>query len=455
MAGIEELLNLDSGVGAQFLASVLGALVQAVLGPEFDALNHLVNAQVQNAILSPEMLADLVERGHMDQDAAAQEAAQSGLGPGRFDRLVKNAGNPPGPGELAEALRRGIIPEDAGTDTAPSFWNGIKQSRLQTQWGDTIRRLDERLPGPETAVDAEVRNMLSGSEARIAFKLFGGNLDQYQLLYNLAGEGPTPVEAGILANRRIIDWDGTGADRTTFQQAVAESRFKNKWEAAYRALAQYRPPPRTITAMLREGSIDEPTATQMLKDYGVPDQALGSYLLKTVNAGVQKAHELTEAEVIKLYTERGLSHDDTTNYLQKLGYSPSDADLIIAGADLDYESKLSTATIAAVKALYLHRHIEKNDVITTLDRVGVKSDYRDALLQLWDLEIMAGVKSLTVKQIMDMTAVGLLTAEQGLTKLKQAGYSDEDAGLLMAFSNPDIVAQAAQNGSLFDPGSTG
>lgn len=454
MAGIEQLLNLDSGVGSQFLASVLGALVQAVLGPEFDALSHIVNEATQNAILSPEVLADLVERGHMGEDQAAQEAAQSGLGPERFHRLVLNNGNPPGPGELAEALRRGFIQRDAGDDVTPSYMNGIRQSRLQTQWAHVIEQLDQRLPGPETAVEAKVRTMRDDPIPEQLFELFGGDPKQYQLMVDLAGEGPSPVEAGVLANRNIIPWDGTGPEVTSFAQAMSESRFKNKWTDCYRELAQYRPPPRTVTAMLREGSITEAQATQMLKNYGVTDDALPSYLNKATKSGVQKAHEITEGEIIKLYTERGITQDECSGYLQRIGYSQADAELIISGADLDYQSRLSTATIAAVKSLYLHRHLERNEVITALDGVGVKADYRDSLLTLWDLEIQAGVKALTVKQIMDFTAVGLLTTDAGLTKLKQAGYSDEDAGLIMAFSGPDVQQQAQGLGSLNDPGST-
>jgi hypothetical protein len=452
MAGIGDLLGLDKGAGQLFLWAIINQLLTAVLTPELNDLTQLVNKGVPNDVLSPEIAADMVVRGHLSAGAAADEASLSGMNSGRFQNLVKNAASPPGPDQLAEALRRGFIPHDAGRDDAAGFLQGIRTSRLGDIWADTIEKLDTRQPGPESAVDADVRGMVTHDQAPDLFKRLGGDPDLYQLLYNLAGEGPTPVEAGVLANRNIIPWDGSGAEVTSFEQAVLESRYKNKWLKSYRELATYRPPPRTITAMLREGSIDEATATQMLKNYGVPDAALPSYLLKTTNSGVQKAKELTEAEIIKLYTERAISQTECTTYLTHIGYSAADAALIISGADLDYQSKLSTATVTAVKALYLHRHIDHNTAITMLDAVGAKADYRDGLLQLWDLEITAGVKSLTVKQICDYEAVGLLTADQALTKLKQSGYSDEDAGLILAFATGQAAFNSGIAADTFNPG---
>jgi len=454
MPGIGDLLSIDSQFGQLFLWNVLGAVVTAALTPEITALLNQTNHEFPNNVISPEMLADFVVRGHQDQSSASDEAKSSGIGPERFDRLVRNSGNPPGPEALAEALRRQFIPESSGNDTQPGYIEGIRQSRLQNQWAEVIKKLDERLPGPENAVDAELRSMRSSEEARRLFSLFGGSIDQYQLLLDVAGAGPTPVEAGVLANRGIIPWDGTGATATTFQQAVAESRFKNKWESAYRQLAAYRPPPRTVTAMLREGSIDEQTATQYLQDYGVPAAALPAYLGKATKSGIQKAHEITEAEIIRLYTERGITQDEARQHLTDMRYSSADADLIIAAADLDYQSKLSTATITAIKGLYLHRHIDKNGAITYLDQVGVKATYRDSLLQLWDLEITAGVKSLTVKQISDYLSVGLLTADEALTKLKESGYSDTDAALIMAFVQGTDAFNTQTNSGAFNPGPT-
>jgi len=452
MPGLGDVFNVNSPFGQLFLWGIFTELLNSALEPSLRDINKFVESKYVSQILSPEQLADMVVRGHIEQGTAEGEAAQSGISGERFRRLVANAAGPPGPGELAEALRRGFIPRDSGNDAAPGYLQGIRQGRLGNMWADVIEQLDTRQPGPESAVDADVRGMVTHDQAPDLFKRLGGDPSLYDLLYNLAGAGPTPVEAGVLANRGIIGWDGLGPDQTTFQQAVAESRYKNKWLNAYRELAQYRPPPRTITAMLREGSIDEATATQLLKNYGVPDAALPSYLLKTVNDGVQKAKNLTEAEIIRLYTERAITADECTTYLQHIGYSAADTQVIIAGADLDYQSKLSSATVTAVKSLYLHRHIDRNRATTMLDEVGAKADYRDGLLTLWDLEITAGVRSLTVKQICDYQAVGLLTADQALTKLKESGYSDEDAGLILAFATGSAAFQSGIAVDMFNPG---
>lgn len=452
MAGLGDLLTPNSTTEQLILWGVVNQLIQPLLVPVLRAIEQSVNEIDPNEPLTPAALAGMVVRGHLDQARAAEIAKKSGVQGEDFGLLVASYGNPPGPQALAEALRRQIIPEGRPGDDSPSYEGGIAQGDLQNKWSDVIKQLDLGLPGPSSVITAYIRSMLSESEARRLYTLYGGDPSGFDLEANITGEGPTPVEAGILLNRRIIPEKGTGPDAVSFNQAVAESRFKNKWADAYAALRFYRPPPRTITAMFREGSIDETLATQYLSDYGVPAEAIPLYLTKAQRSGVQKAHDITEGEIIKLYTERGLDAPTTITLLKSIGYSQADAELIVAAADLDWERKLTDATIAAVKAAYLHLHIDRNGVVAQLDRVGVSANYRDALISLWDIEVQTGVKQLTVKQVLDMWGVGLLSEQQAQYKLQQIGYNSEDAGLLVALNAPGINVSPAAAAQFSNPG---
>lgn len=453
MPGLGEGLGgIGSSAQQLFLWSVLSPIINELLQPFIRALDQRVNAEHPNLPLTPEQLADMVERGHLEAGAAASEAALSGINAARFDRLVANTGEPPGPLQLAEMLRRRIIERSGGDDRSPTYEQGIRQSRLQTQWGGAIEALDKRLPGPEAAVLAAIRNLRDEVEAQRLHEVFGGDPEYWRLETELAGEGPTPNEAAAAAHRGKISWTGLGPGSTSFEQIVAESRYKNKFVQFYRDVSEYRPPPRTVTAMLRGGDISLELATQYLLDYGVPQEALSAYTGRASKGAVARAHVITETEIIRLYTERGLDAAETAQHLAALGYSAEDAGLIIAAADLEYQGKLTTATIAAVRSLYLHQHIDANGAIARLDARGVRADYRDSLLQLWDLERDAGLKSLTVKQILQLWAEEILSEDDARRKLRESGYSAEDTELLIFQNRPRAGSTTGEQLLRADPG---
>lgn len=428
------ILKGNAAAEQLFIWGVLSAFVASLLAPFLRAAEQFANESGPNALPSAELLADMVLRGHIDPGTAQDAAKRNGVNAEWFDRMVRNSGSPPAPGELAEALRRGIIPASSGSDTTPGYIEGIRQSRLQDQWADVIKALDTNLPTPEAAVIALVRSMLSDPQARDLYNKFGGDPQYFDLLFNNSGEGPTPVEAGTMANRGIIPWDGYGPGVTSFQQAVSESRFRNKWQEPFRALAVYRPPPRTITAMFREGSITQEQATQLLLEYGVSAALVPTYLTPGKSSLTSRAHEITEAEIVRLYREQGLDRGAALNLLQAHGYSSADIEYILHSADLQTELEQANASIAIVRHLYTAGKIERNEASSILDQNHVLASHRDYLLVLWDKQRQLGTRTLTAKQITDAAASGIFTIAQAQLRLMGAGYTLDDANVLLALA---------------------
>lgn len=442
MPFLEDLL-LDPQTLHLFIWNMIQQLVQPLMAPVAALIEQQVWSQFPVAILTPEQLADMVERGHVAHEWAAERAAKSGIDGQQFDLLVRNAGEPPGPLQLAEALRRGLIPESSGDDTKAGFIEGIAQSRLQTQWANVIKGLDIRWPEPGEVIASSVRSLLSEAEAREMYVQFGGDATFFDFQRNLAGEGPSPVEAGVLANRGIIQWDGTGPESTSFAQAVAESRFKNKWTEPFRALATYYPPPRTTVAMWREGSIDTPQATKQLLQYGVPQELIPSYLTQPKKQTLQTAHQATEGEISRLYQEQAITKDQATQLLKEHGYSDIDIPILLDYADLQVTLRKQQATITPIHRLYTHGRIDANAAMQLLSAAEVPDSRSTYLISIWELERSAGVKDLTVKEITDMWSAGLLTQEQATNKLLGIGYSPDDAALIIALYTPQDVVQQA------------
>jgi hypothetical protein len=426
----------SSEVQQLFLWSVVSQLVNATLQPGFRAAEQFVNARDSNVPLSPAELATAQLRGHVQAAHAAAEAQKSGMNADNYAVLAASTGLPPGPQQLAEALRRGFIDEGSVGDSTPSYLAGIAQGDLRPEWAEVVKQLDTHLPSAIEAVNAAVRSILDRNTAQGLFEKFGGDAQYFQLLFDVTGEGPSPVEAGVLANRGIIPWEGTGADETSFAQAVAEGRTKNKWTEAYRALAVYYPPPRTTVAMWREGSIDTAQATRYLLQYGVPQELIPSYLTQVKKTTVTTAHQATEGEITRLYQEQAISRDEAANLLKSHGYSEQDIPIVLEYADLQVSLRHQQAVITPVHRLYTHGRIDANTAKTLLSSAEVPDTRSNYLLGIWELERSSGVKDLTVKEITEMWGAGLFDAQQALNKLMGIGYSPDDAALLIALYTP-------------------
>lgn len=434
MASLSALLKLNSTAEQLFVWQVLGTFIGAYLTPFIRAATYDINDRDPNLVLSPADLADMVLRGHKGLDDAAKEAAKSGLNYDRFKLLVDDAGSPPGPMDLARALHLGLIPESSGNPLAPGYIEGIRQSRIQNQWADVVKELARDDPSAQYVINAYIRGQLGDSEIAHIFEQVGGNPKYFQLMLDSTGEGPSPNEAAIAARRGAIPWTGVGPGVTSFEQAVRESAFRNKWQATFQALAQYYPPPRTIQAMYREGTIDQQTATDWLQKYGVAPENVPFFLTKTTHTVAQKVHEASEALILQLYTEKALSKEQAQDILKKHGYSDSDILIILEAADLHEKARKAQQSIAIVRKAFIERRTDRNTASTMLDAAGVHPDQRDYLLKLWEFEQQVGTKNLTEVQIMHLMGAGLINESEALQKLQGIGYSADDAHLLITLA---------------------
>jgi hypothetical protein len=73
----------------------------------------------------------------------------------------------------------------------------------------------------------------------------------------------------------------------------------------------------------------------------------------------------------------------------------------------------------------------RSDASGYLDRIGIPSQQRDYLLDLWDIESAGNVRLLTPAQIVKAYSTTLITADDALARLQQQGYSEGDATLLL------------------------
>ena len=424
------------GAGSTFqqlmVWQVLAQVISAVGAPGLEALTQLVQSQVPINALSVADAVDGALKGHIDVEAARAEARLSGISSERFDVLLAAAGSPPGPSDLAAAVRRGLIPEQGAGAASLSFEQGVRESRINPKWSDVLLRLSTYWPSPVDILDALLEGQVTMEEGRALYQRTGGDLEFFQLLYNTRGSAPTPMEAATMAQRGVIPWEGTGPEAVTFDQAGLEGPWRNKWIPAFRALAEYLPPPRTVTAMVANGSLSDETGAALLEKQGLSPELAAAYIADAHHTKTQDTRQLAKADILNLYKAREIDRATAAQWLEGLRFTPQDSEFELAYADFQVQKAMVDKAVSRLRSLFLAHKIDEQGLIGSMDAIGVPADQRNQLIRTWTLERDAEVKTLTDAQVCDAVFYQLISTEQGLQWLQQLGYPPDQAWLRLS-----------------------
>ena len=389
----------SSGVIEQIAVwGMLSPLFSAILAPFMTLLTAEMQAAFPVLPTSPADLANLVNRGFMGKDQATAAARRSGVSPPDFEDLVNLAGQSLPPQALAEALRRGIIPADHKEPNTPSFAGGVRQGNLRDLWIPTLKALSLANPSPSDALDALLEGQVDAAKAKELYALFGGNPEYFQLMFDTRGSAPTPTEAAVMANRGIIPWTGKGPQVVSYEQAFLEGPWRNKWLKPYQQLSQYYPPPRTITAMVKEGSLTQAQGLKYLIDQGLSQTLAQAYVVSASAQKVAKAKELAETTVLALVQDQLITNAVAVQMLGALGYDQHEAAFILEVESMRITQQATSSAVSKVRTLYIDRKIDQNTALSALQRLTVPADQVQNLLTIWDLERTANVRVLTAAE---------------------------------------------------------
>lgn len=416
----------EGSVARQFFVwGLLSNIVTEATGPFQVAIRNKVNADNPLIPLSPAELADMTVRGIVGQDFGATEAAKNGLSAGNFDLLVKSTGEPPALQELLQLFRRGRIDQ-------PTLERAIKESRVKDEWIPYVLEMGLDEPTPIDILTAYLKGQVDQGTAEDLYKKLGGDPDYFQLLYDTRGEGPTPNEAAAMARRGVIPWTGLGADVTSYEQAVHEGAFRNKWADAFRALAAYIPPPRTVSTLYAEHAITQEQANELYQKAGLSPDLAAAFLAGATKTKTVTHRNLAVGTIGALYEDRAITPAQAESLLTLMGYDASEAQFILLVHDMRRQEKFMNTAISAVHAQYVSHKIGRDVASTTLDKLGIDATHRDSLLALWDLERGARVAVLTPAQIKKAANDDIITQDEAHARLVDRGYSDGDATIFLS-----------------------
>lgn len=415
-----------------FIWQVLQQFTAAILAPEVLGVQEEMFQLNPSASLSPAEAAAAVIRGYMSHAEGEHEARNAGIDARRFSIMVNENGNPPGVSELLELWRRGVIPEaGAGADSV-SYEQGVREGQTKNKWVDPLKALKTALPGPGMALTALLEGQTDAATARKLYEEWGGDPRYFELLFNTEGSAPTPLEAAMMARRGIIPWSGEGAGVVSFRQAFLEGPWRNKWLDAYREASRYIPPPRAVTAMLRNGAITVEQATKFYSWAGADPEVTAALVADAHHQRAAAAHGLVKTEILELYALGHFGRAETMTHLEGLGYDAPTAELELEVVDLKADKALITSAVSRIHSLYVGHRIDEQAALAGLDNLKLTATHRDRLIQVWRLERGENVKVLTAAEIVHLAKLEAISQAEALGRLEQEGYSPGDAWLRLA-----------------------
>jgi hypothetical protein len=472
---IRQLIDEAIAPGAQFSAvieqifvfGIVSQLLSTSVQPFLQGIsNDLWTAAVGDSIsvpVSPATIAVAAGRG-LNLGAAPtvtvpqwayDEAAKSGVSPADVDLQASIVGMPPALQELFELQRRGII-------TEAQVATGLKEGDFRDDWIAYAQQLVHAWLTPLDFVRAAVQDQMSYSDAAewagktgldtsTALPLNTGGSDaspdMFGLAYSIAGRPPGPEQLARMALRGIIDWNGTGAGSTTFQQGIAESDVKTKWTAALQALSQYVPTAEGIGTLLERGVIDAGQAQAYWKQVGVPDALSSAYSAMAQQQSTIQEKHLARGQIITGYFDGIFTHDQAIDLLGLLGFKGDVADDLLAITDFRREIQAINQVVHRIGTLYEANKISATHAQTALTGVGLSGDQANVLLGVWENLRIAPVRLPTTEEIGLAVKYGTLSQADALKELSDLGYQDRDAQIVLSAHAEQQVTPLADAGT--------
>lgn len=423
---LDEMCDPQHQLG--FLVDVVGIAIGVFLNagrlttPFVQSFLNVIWSNHTDVPLTPAEAATAMIKGHIDQAHGATEAAFSGLGVDRFNILAATVGDPPGPQELMEGIRRGFINEE-------EFAAGIRQGLIRDEWIPFLLALRYAPPSAAEAVTAAVQNFLDPQTAAAIVAENGIDPSNFLWMYATAGNPPGPMELIHLMNRGVI----TLADAV---QGLRESRLKDKWIPQVLQLATQYPGEWQLTQLIAKGGLTPDQGVLIAAIEGYPDFVRQAIVKAAQSTKIAKQKEIAEGMIVTAYKDGAIDHDVALFEIVAFGYTETEATFILEVADAEVQEKLENTAIAAVRSGVVKRHISEAEAQTLLGQIGIPATHAATLLNLWALETAIPTKDLTPTEMKTLYTDGVWDAPTYQARLEGTGYSSDDAALIVLLNTP-------------------
>ncbi len=410
--------------------------------------------------ISPADAADMVERNKLPKNVAQQEAAMSGVGPERFEAMIKAAGEPIGIMQQLELLRRDFWDKD-------KLYEGVAESRVYTKYFcdllnlvyETMSAADavegfikgvvikpvhftennltppniaapHRPTNPTPAEQTAYENAVEAYDTKLSYEFFasmfrraGGMPQQWDILHQAAGDAIGVERAAALEAHGKISLP-------MLKQVIKRSRINpifeslgllgnDKWFSAFQ-----------IGSILTSHPELAPQALQWLIEDGYPEDQAKAYVTAKsgVKAGKLKAE--TEAQILSTYQAGFIGQDQALKELTALGYPAAVAKAAMATHDARRVVAMQDAVIGRIRNAFLNGRHDIHWARTELVKLGVAAEAIKHYLAIWTVEEETQDKTVTASQVGRLFHMGRIGTAEAKKEWAAMGYSPHDVHYL-------------------------
>ena len=385
-----------------------------------EVLNEFQAAHT-NVALPPAILADAVERNVFARlgitwDPYA-EAAKSGLSSDRFDIMVADTGEPYGIMEGLALLRRGAI-------TLERFTEVLYYSRVRNEFLPDVLQLQYSYMSPADAIEIALKGIETEANAKAMFIKAGGLDENWDDLLAAAGNPIGVVNAVNQYYHGVISLAET-------QSVIKHSRINPMFEDL--ALNEHL---KWLTATqihqaVKAGTVDANTATAWLIEDGYSAEQAAVFAGAGSAEKLAGSKTLTEGLVRELYADKLLDGPSATLALTELGYSASDAALILQGEDVRASVAITRTGVSRIRSLFVAGHITATQANNDLTQLHIPPAAIAQYMAVWQVEVSSNARTLSEAQVGRLMAKGNITETEATTRWEAMGFSAADAALLV------------------------
>lgn len=419
-------------------------------------------ATVQKMGLQPIGVADAVDavvEGQIPFALGQQIAYVNGIGPDDFQILVNTRGNPPSPSELAVLYKRGLIPlEGTGPDVV-SFQQGIFEGASKDKWWTYYAKLSDYVPPARTVITLIRDGAITDEQGLQFFQENGLSADLAQVYLKNAHFSKGAVhratistELRTVARRGYLDGHFTEAQ---FRQLLANANvpadvIDQEVQAANLStqIGRHVFNVAEIKKQRQEGLIDDAQALRRLVVAGWSEEDAQAQINEWNAESKAGRTGLTESRILAYLKAGILSPTEAYDDLVSLGINSANATFLVQHPDTVPAVKTHGSTAADIVAAYKDGVLTLAQARQKLIDAGDTADAADLKLQVANFTLNRGPKprlqhkNLTEAQILEAFRLGFASDTWALRELVTLGYSDADAGLLVAIEETKLAPAA-------------
>ena len=411
-----------------------------------DAVNK-ANAQYMNVPLSPAVLADMAirnlsigEAGPAIPAGLAAEAALSGLNAERFAAYVLDTGESYGVIDALRLWHRGTYLTGNYGITEDELNTVVYYSRIRDQFLPDLKLLSWNTMSEADAINTYVKGKATEAQALAWFQAAGGMQEQFNVLYESAGDAIGVEKAAEMYSFGVIT-------EAQLNAVLGQSRMN----PAFYQLAQqaiFKPLPLfLLEKAIAAGTVDLTTATTWITDAGYPADQAAAYVATAAGGTVTAKKAETEGMILAEYEAQILSEADATTALESIGYTAAAVPFILESVVARRVLTMRNAAISRIRSAYVVFNITADQATTDLGNLGIPPAAVQQFLTAWTIEQQTNPKRLTAAQVGKLVEDGVLTPTDGVTRWVEMGYVQEEAQLLLDIYPPPATSTTTTTGT--------